>query len=189
MGKLIYTAITSLDGYIADEDGSFDWSMPDAEVHAFVNDLASTVGTQLFGRRMYEVMSFWETADELQDAPPEIREFTRLWQASDKVVYSTTLDAVSTARTTLERSFDPEAVRQWKFESDQDLSVGGANLAAEAIAAGLVDEVHLFITPVIVGGGLAALPANLRRRLELLDDHRFASGVVHLRYAVTDIPV
>lgn len=185
MGKLIYSAITSLDGYLADAEGRFDWSMPDREVHAYVNELQRTIGTYLFGRRMYEVMSFWETADELTDEPREIADFAAQWLDADKVVYSTTLDAVSTARTRLERSFDPEAVRRLKAESERDLSVGGPHLAAEAIAAGLVDEVQLFISPVTVGGGLRALPSNLRRRFELLDERRFAAGVVHLRYAVS----
>lgn len=189
MGKLIYSAITSLDGYLADEEGRFEWSMPDREVHAYINELERSVGTYLYGRRMYEVMTFWETADELTDEPPEIADFAELWLAADKIVYSTTLDAVATARTRLERSFDPEAVRAWKAASERDLSVGGPHLAAEAIAAGLVDEVHLFISPVTVGGGLRALPSNLRRRLELLDVHRFSGGVVHLHYAVTDAPV
>ncbi|MBD8534180.1 dihydrofolate reductase family protein [Plantibacter sp. VKM Ac-2885] len=189
MGRLIYSAISSLDGYLADEEGHFDWSAPDAEVHAFVNELSRPIGTYLFGRRMYEIMTFWETADELPDEPREIADFAALWLAADKVVYSTSLDAVSTARTTLERSFDPEAVRRWKAESDRDLSVGGPHLAAEAMAAGLVDEVQLFLSPVIVGGGLRALPANLRRRLELVDERRFEAGVVHLRYTVTGEPV
>lgn len=189
MGKLIYSAISSLDGYLADEDGRFDWGEPDAEVHTFVNELSRSIGTHLFGRRMYEIMTFWETADELPDEPVEVMDYAALWLDTDKVVYSTSLDAVSTARTRLERSFDPEAVRRWKAASERDLSVGGPNLASEAMAAGLVDEVHLFLVPVIIGGGLRALPANLRRRLELVDERRFEAGVVHLRYTVTGEPV
>lgn len=186
MGKLIYTAITSLDGFSADAEGAFDWSMPDAEVHAFVNRLESTVGTHLLGRRMYEVLRFWDTDDALADEAPEVREYAELWRGIDKIVYSTTLDEVSAPRTRLERSFDPAAVRRWKAESERDLSVGGPHLAAEAMAAGLVDELHLYLSPIIVGGGLRALPENLLRPLELLDERRFSGGVVHLRYAVTD---
>jgi dihydrofolate reductase len=182
MAKLIYSAITSLDGYIADEDGNFDWAAPDEEVHAFVNDLERPVGTYLYGRRMYEVMAFWETAHTFADQRPVMRDFAKLWQAADKVVYSKTLAAVSSAKTRIERDFDPEAVRQLKASAGRDLSVGGPHLAAEAIKAGLVDEYHLFLVPFMVGGGNQSLPDNVRVQLELLDERRFGGGVVFLRY-------
>jgi dihydrofolate reductase len=182
MAKLIYSAITSLDGYVADEDGTFDWAAPDEEVHAFVNDLERPIGTYLYGRRMYEVMVAWETMHTQADQPPVIEDYTRIWQAADKIVYSTTLEAVSSARTRIERVFDPEAVRQLKASAERDLSVGGPTLAAQALTAGLVDEIHLFIAPVIVGGGTHALPSGIHLTLDLLEEHRFASGVVHLHY-------
>jgi dihydrofolate reductase len=182
MAKLIYSAITSLDGYVADEDGNFDWAVPDEEVHAFVNDLERPVGTYLYGRRMYEVMAGWETASTLADQPPLMRDFAQVWQAADKVVYSTTLEMVSSARTRIERAFDPEAVRRMKASAERDISVGGPDLAAHAFRAGLVDECHLFLTPIVVGGGTQALPDDLRQRLELLDERRFGNGVVHLHY-------
>ena len=181
MAKLIYSAITSLDGYIADEDGKFDWSAPDEEVHTFVNDLSRPVGTYLLGRRMYEVLVYWETID-LADQPPVMRDFAEIWQAADKIVYSRTLETVSSARTRIERDFDPEAVRQLKAEAGRDLAVGGPDLAAQAIAAGLVDEYQLFVTPMVVGGGNQALPDKVRLKLELLDERRFGNGTVHLRY-------
>jgi dihydrofolate reductase len=182
MAKLIYSAITSLDGYIADEDGNFDWAAPDEEVHAFVNDLERPVGTYLYGRRMYEVMAFWETAHTFADQRPVMRDFAKLWQAADKVVYSRTLAGVSSARTRIERDFDPEAVRQMKASAGRDLTVGGPHLAAQAIRAGLVDEYQLFLVPFMVGGGNQSLPDNVRVQLELLDERRFGSGVVYLRY-------
>ncbi len=182
MVKLIYSAITSLDGYIADEDGNFDWAAPDEEVHAFVNDLERPVGTYLYGRRMYEVMVFWETAHTFADQRPVMQDFAKIWQAADKVVYSTTLAAVSSARTRIERDFDLEAVRRMKASAGRDLSVGGPHLAAEAIRAGLVDEYQLFLTPFVVGGGNQSLPDNVRVQLELLDERRFGGGVVFLRY-------
>jgi len=181
MAKLIYSAITSLDGYVADEDGNFDWAAPDEEVHSFVNDLERPVGTYLYGRRMYEVMVFWETAHTLGDQP-FIQDFAEIWQAADKIVYSKTLAAVSSARTRIERDFDPEAVRQLKARGGGDITVGGPDLAAEAIKAGLVDEYHLFMAPIVVGGGKQSLPSNVRLQLELLDERRFGNGVVHLRY-------
>jgi dihydrofolate reductase len=187
VAKLIYAAIASLDGYVADANGDFDWSAPDEEVHSFVNDLQRPIGTYLYGRRLYDVMAYWETAS-IAGEPEVMRDFSELWKAADKVVYSTTLEHVSTARTRLERSFDPDAVRQLKETVDRDLSIGGPTLAAHAIAAGLVDELHLFLTPVVVGGGTPALPAGVRVDLHLLDEHRFASGVVHLRYRVGDAP-
>jgi dihydrofolate reductase len=182
MAKLIYSAITSLDGYVADEEGNFDWAAPDEEVHTFVNDLERPVGTYLYGRRMYEVMVYWETAQTLPDQPPVFEDFTKIWQAADKIVYSKTLETVSSSRTRIERDFDPEAVRQIKAAGGRDISVGGPDLAAQAIKAGLVDEYHLFLTPIVVGGGKRSLPDNVRVRLELLDEHRFSNGVVHLHY-------
>ena len=182
MAKLIYSAITSLDGYVADEDGNFDWSAPDEEVHTFVNDLQRPIGAYLYGRRMYEVMAYWETAHTLADAPAHVRDFTTIWQAADKVVYSRTLETASSARTRIERDFDPAGIRQLKAATGRDLTVAGPDLAGQAIKAGLVDEYHLFVTPIVVGGGKAVLPNDVRLRLELLDERRFGNGVVHLRY-------
>ena len=182
MAKLIYSAITSLDGYVADEDGNFDWAAPDEEVHSFVNDLERPVGTYLYGRRMYEVMVYWETAHTLADQPLLIQDFAEIWQAADKIVYSKTLETVSSARTRVERDFDPEPVRQMKESAGRDISVGGPDLAAQAIKAGLVDEFHLFLTPIVVGGGQQSLPDNVRLKLELLSERRFDHGVVHLHY-------
>ena len=182
MSKLVYTGISSLDGYIADASGNFDWAAPDEEVHAFINDLERATGTYLFGRRMYEVMVFWETAHTLPDEPPVIRDFAQLWLAADKIVYSTTLDTVSSARTRIERDFDPEAVRRLKATAEHDISVGGPTLAAHAIRAGLVDEYQLFVAPVAVGGGTPFLPDGIRLDLDLLDERRFRSGFVYLRY-------
>ena len=182
MAGLIYSAIASLDGYIEDVDGNFDWAMPDEEVHAFINDLDRPLGTNLYGRRMYETMAGWETDPTLAEQSPLMRDFAQLWQAADKIVYSRTLDAVPTARTRIERDFDPDAVRKMKASAGQDMIVGGANLAAQAFGAGLVDECHLFVAPVVVGGGKRALPANVRVMLELLDERRFGNGMVYLRY-------
>jgi dihydrofolate reductase len=181
MAKLIYSAITSLDGYVADEDGNFDWAAPDEEVHTFVNDVERSVGTYLFGRRMYEVMVAWETMP-LGDQPPVVRDFAEIWRAADKVVYSKTLQTVSSARTRTERDFDAEAVRRMKVTARRDISVGGPNLAAQAIEAGLVDECHLYFTPIVVGAGTRSLPNDVRVKLELLDERRFGNGVVHLHY-------
>jgi dihydrofolate reductase len=182
VAKLIYSAITSLDGYIADEDGNFDWAAPDAEVHAFVNDLERPIGTYLYGRRMYEVMAGWENMPGLATQPPVSQDFAAIWRAAEKIVYSTTLQAASSARTQIERAFDPDAVRHLKAASGRDLTVGGPELAAHALKAGLVDECRLFLTPIIVGGGNPALSTHVRLRLELLDERRFGSGVVYLRY-------
>jgi dihydrofolate reductase len=184
MAKLIYSAITSLDGYVADKSGNFEWAAPDAEVHAFVNECERTVGTYLYGRRMYETMVYWETVPTPPDQPPVERDYTEIWRTADKVVYSTTLpaDAVSSARTRLERTFEPDTIAQMKAAAETDISVGGPNLAGHAISAGLVDEIHLFLTPIVVGGGAAALPDDVRVELELLDDRRFADGTVYLRY-------
>jgi dihydrofolate reductase len=182
MAKLIYTALMSLDGYVADEDGKFDWAEPDEEVHAFVNELERPVGTHLYGRRLYEVLVAWETMHELPDQPRHILDYAEIWQAADKIVYSRTLETPSSARTRIERDFDREAVREMKATADRDLLIGGPELAAVAIRAGLVDEYHLFQAPVVVGGGKRALPDDLRVDLELLDTGRFSSGFVYLRY-------
>jgi dihydrofolate reductase len=181
MGRLIFTAICSLDGYVADPRGDFGWSAPDEEVHAFVNDLERPIGTYLLGRRMYDVLSVWETMD---DPAPVMRDYAEIWRAAKKVVYSRTLEAPRTARTRVEREFEPDAVRRLKAAAERDLSVSGPTLAAQAFAAGLVDEVQLFLSPVVVGGGTAALPSGLRLDLRLLDQRQFSGGVVLLRYAV-----
>jgi dihydrofolate reductase len=182
MAKLIYSAITSLDGYVADKDGNFDWAAPDEDVHRFVNDLERPIGTYLYGRRMYETMVFWETAHTLADEPPVVRDYAQIWQTADKVVFSRTLETLSSARTRIERDFHPDAIRQIKARADRDLSVGGPDLAGQAIRAGLVDECHLFLNPVVVGGGNPSLPSDVRVKLELLDERRFDNGVVHLHY-------
>ena len=182
MAKLIYAAMTSLDGYIEDEGGNFDWAEPDEEVHAFVNDLERPVGTYLYGRRMYELMVGWETDPTLAAQSPLMRDFAEIWQAAEKIVYSKTLEQVSTARTRIERDFDAAAVRQLKASAERDLAVGGPELAAYAFRAGLVDECHLFLTPIVVGGGKPSLPHRVRLQLELLEERRFGSGVVFLKY-------
>jgi dihydrofolate reductase len=181
IAKLIYSTITSLDGYVADEDGNFDWAEPDEEVHSFVNDLYRPVGTFLCGRRLYEVLVAWETIS-LDDQPPFIQDFAEIWRAADKIVYSKTLETVSSARTRIERDFDPGAVRQLKASAERDIIVGGPTLAAQAFKAGLVDELHLVVAPVVVGGGKQSLADNVRLKLELLDERRFGNGMVHLRY-------
>jgi dihydrofolate reductase len=180
MAKLIYSAIASLDQYVEDEHGKFDWAAPDEEVHAFVNELERPIGTYLYGRRMYETMVYWETAGEGE--PEVISEYAEIWRAADKIVYSRTLESTQTARTRLERELDPNAIRALKRSAESDISVGGAAFAGQALAAGLVDECHLFLHPIIVGAGKRALPAGVNVRLELLDQRRFASGVVYLRY-------
>ena len=182
MATLVYSVISSLDGYIADEDGNFDWAMPDEEVHAFVNDLERPLGTYLYGRRMYEMMVGWETDPALAEQSPLMRDFAEIWQAADKIVYSKTLEAVSTASTRIERDFDPEAVRRMKASAGRDVVVGGAELAAQAFRAGLVDECHLFVAPIVVGGGKPALPKGVRVKLELLEERSFGNGMVYLRY-------
>jgi dihydrofolate reductase len=181
VAKLNYSAIASLDGYVADEAGEFDWAAPDEEVHAFVNELERPAGTYLYGRRMYEVMAAWETLP-LAEQPPAMRDFAEIWRAADKIVYSRTLETAATARTRIEREFDPDAVRQLKATAGSDLSIGGPELAGHALAAGLVDELQLFLVPVIVGGGKRALPDDVRLELELLDERRFRDGTVYLRY-------
>jgi dihydrofolate reductase len=185
VAKLVYTAIASLDGYIEDEAGKFDWAAPGDEVHAFVNDLERDVGTYLYGRRMYETMQYWETSPSGQDQTEVTRDFAEIWRAADKVVYSRTLETAATARTRIEREFDPEAVGQLKATNSSDITVGGPELAAHAFRAALVDECHLFLTPIIVGGGKRALPDDVRLELDLLDERRFGNGTVFLRYGVT----
>ena len=179
MAILTYVAIASLDGYVEDEQGKFDWVAPDEEVHAFVNDLERPVGTYLYGRRMYETMAYWETDD---DRPPVYQDYAEIWRAADKVVYSRTLQTVSSARTRIEREFDAAAIKRLKETSRSNIAIGGAELAGQAIAEGLVDECHLLLGPVLVGGGKRALPAGVHTELELLDERRFCNGVVYLRY-------
>jgi dihydrofolate reductase len=182
MARLIYSAICSLDGYIEGADGRFEWAAPGEEVHAFISELERPVGTYLYGRRMYETLVYWETADTGDSAV--LREWSEIWKAAEKVVYSRTLTEVSSARTRIERDFDTDAIRRLKQESRADLTVGGPELAGQALAAGLVDELQLFLHPVVVGGGKHALPAGVRLALELVDERRFTGGVVFLRYHV-----
>jgi dihydrofolate reductase len=184
MAKLTYATICSLDGYIA-EPGVSDWAMPDEEVHQFVNDLERPIGTYLYGRRMYEMMVFWETAGAAPDEPPVFHDYAEIWRASDKVVYSRTLQEVSSARTRIEPEFDPDAVRRLKQSAAADIAIAGPELAGQAIAAGLVDECRLFLCPVVTGGGKRALPDMARGQLELLDERRFSSGVVHVHYRMS----
>jgi len=183
VARLIYSAITSLDGYVADEDGQFDWAEPDEQVHAFVNDLMRSIGTHLYGRRMYETMIAWETMDTTGQSRV-MQDFAELWRAADKVVYSRTLETASSPKTRIERDFDAGAVRRLKASAGHDLLVGGPEVAAHAFEAGLVDECHLFVVPFLVGGGTRSLPAEVREPLELLDERRFDSGVVHLHYRI-----
>ena len=184
MAKLIYSAITSLDGYVEDEEGKFDWAAPDDEVHAFVNDLERPIGTYLYGRRMYETMVYWETVSTGTEQMAVMRDFAAIWRAAEKIVYSRTLQTVSSARTRIERDFDIDAIRRLKQTSGTDITIGGAELAGQAIRAGLVDECDLFLTPVVVGGGKRALPDKVRTPLQLLGERRFGSGVVLLQYRV-----
>ena len=172
----------SLDGYVADRDGNFDWAAPDEEVHGFVNDLERPIGTYLLGRRMYETLQYWEDPPGLADEPPVIQDFAAIWRSADKVVYSKTLVNPSTAKTRIEREFDPDAIRRMKAAASRDITVGGPHLAAEAIRAGLVDEYDLIVFPVVVGGGNRALPDDVRLQLELVDERRFRGGAVHLHY-------
>ncbi len=185
MARLIYSAIASLDGYVEDEQGGFEWAAPDQEVHAFVNNLERPVGVYLYGRRMYETMLFWETEGTGSDQPAVMRDFAEIWRAADKVVYSRTLQTVSSERTRIERDLDPDAIHRLKETSGSDIAIGGAELAGQAIAAGLVDEVHLLLGPIVVGGGKRALPSNVRAQLELMDERRFRNGVVHLHYRMS----
>jgi len=182
VAKLIYTTITSLDGYVADEEGNFDWAAPDEEVLASVNELERPVGTYLYGRRMYQTMVFWETANFSAGPSQLMQDFAEIWRAADKIVFSTTVETASSARTKIERALGPEAVWQLKAASGRDITVGGPNLAGQAIKAGLVDEYHFFVTPIMVGGGKRSLPEDVRLRLELLAERRFSNGTVHLHY-------
>jgi dihydrofolate reductase len=184
MGKLIYSAITSLDGYVEDTHGKFGWAAPDEEVHAFVNDLERPIATYLYGRRMYDTMAFWETATG-REQPPVFRDYAEIWRATEKIVYSRTLQAASSARTRIERDFSPGAIRELKSASGSDMTIGGSELAGQAIAAGLVDECQLFLSPVVVGGGKRALPEHVRADLELLNERRFKSGVVYVQYRMS----
>ncbi len=184
MGKLVYAANISLDGFLEDETGAFDWSVPDEDIHAFWNEHERRIGTSLYGRRMYETMKIWERDDWLADEPRVVREYAEIWRDADKVVYSSSLTEVTTARTRIERQFEPEAVQRFKETSDADLSIGGASIAAEAFRHGLVDECVLLLCPVLVGGGKPALPRGERLDLKLLDQRRFDNGAVYVRYAV-----
>lgn len=184
MAKLIYSAITSLDGYITDKDGNFDWAVPDEAVHTFLNDLEQSAGTYLYGRLMYDTMRVWETDPTLAEHSPYTRDYAAVWQAADKIVYSKTLERASTARTRIERTFDPEAVRQIKARAGRDILIGGPDLASQAIRAGLVDEYHVVISPCVVGGGKPSFPTDVRVQLELLDERRFGNGMVYLRYQI-----
>lgn len=184
MAHLIYSAISSLDGYIEDPDGKFDWAMPDEEVHRFINNLERAAGTYLYGRRMYETMRVWETDPTLAAQSELLRDFAELWQAADKIVYSKTLEAVSTRKTQIERNFDPEAIRQLKEAAEQDILIGGPAVAAHAFRSELIDECQLFLTPIVVGGGKQSLPNNVRLDLELLEERRFGNGMIFLRYRV-----
>jgi dihydrofolate reductase len=183
--KLIYSTIASLDGYVADQNGNFDWGAPDEEVHTFVNNLERRVGTYLYGRRMYEVLAVWERPEAFDDPSPVILDYAQIWQGADKVVYSRTLSSTSTARTRIERDFDLAAVRELKASAHRDIAVGGPELAAHAIRGGLVDEYHVFLAPIIVGGGTPSLPDDVRVELDLVDERRFASGFVYLHYQLT----
>jgi dihydrofolate reductase len=184
MAKLIYSAIASLDEYVEDDEGQIDWAAPDDEVHGFVNDVERPIGTYLYGRRMYETMVFWETVSTAADQPSVTRDFAEIWRGAEKIVYSRTLQTVSSARTRIERDFDADAIRRLKQTSGRDITIGGAELAGQAIKLGLVDECHLFLAPIVVGGGKRALPDSVRTRLELLSARRFESGFVHLHYRV-----
>lgn len=182
MARLIYSALLSLDGYVADKKGNFDWGEPDEEVHSFINDLQRPIGTYLYGRRLFEVMLAWESPEMLTDQPAYIRDFAEIWQAADKIVYSTSLETVSSSKTRIERDFDPGAIRDMKAAATRDITIGGPELAAHAFTAGLIDECHLFLAPIVVGGGKRYLPDGVRMELELVDEHRFGNGMVFLRY-------
>ena len=184
MGNLIYSMITSLDGYISDERGRFDWAEPDEETHTFVNDLERPIGTYLYGRRMYEVMSYWGAEVDDTDQPPYVRDYTKIWRAADKIVFSTSSGSVSSGRTRIEPSFDADDIRRLKASTTHDISIGGPVIAAQAFAAGLIDEYRAFIAPVVVGGGARSLPDGMRLDLELTDEHRFGNGSIYVRYRV-----
>jgi len=185
MAKLVYVTNTSLDGYMEDLDGDINWGTPDEEYFGFINDIERGIGTNLYGRRMYEAMVYWETAP-MAGQSHWIAEFTESWRSSAKIVFSRSLTSVSSARTTLEREFDVDAIRQLKESASLDLTVGGAEIAARAFRAGLVDECHLFFWPVVLGGGKGALPEGARFTLELVDQNRLRSGIAHLHYRVTE---
>jgi dihydrofolate reductase len=187
MAHLIYSAITSLDGYIEDKNGNFDWAVPDDEVHTFINNLERAAGTHLYGRRMYETLMVWETDPNLAAMSPLYRDFAEIWQSADKIVYSSTLQVVSTRKTRIERTFDPGAIRRMKETAKQEILIGGPDLAAHAFRAGLIDECHLFLTPILVGGGKRSLPEDVRLNLELMDERRFGNGMVFLRYRVRNV--
>jgi len=188
MGKLIYLISTSLDGYVADKNGKFDWSMPSEESHAFVNDTLRNVGTILMGRNLYETMKVWDeiptegTGGPMDGPSPAMNDYAKIWKAAKKIVYSTTLSEVTTADTTLERSFDPSAIQKLVAESDKDFDIGGPHLAAQAIKAGIVDEYHQIIVPIIIGGGNYWLPKDVKIQLKLADLRKFENGFVHLQY-------
>lgn len=182
MATLVYSAVASFDGYVADKDGKFDWAEPDEEVHAFINELERPIGTYLYGRNMYETMVYWETAQSAVEQTPVLREFAQIWKAADKIVFSKALESVSSGKTRIESNFDPERVRKIKEQTGGAISIGGASLASGAIRAGLVDEWHFFVVPVIVGGGRRALPDGFNQKLELLDQRRFGNGTVFLHY-------
>jgi dihydrofolate reductase len=184
IGKLIYSALASLDGYVADENGKFDWAMPDEEVHAFVNDLERNIGTHLYGRRMYEVMKVWESDEVFEGQPAEMRDYAEVWRAAEKIVFSRSLKEVETARTRLERCFEPATIEELKGSEEHDISIGGSELAGQALEAGLIDEIHLLLSPVVVGAGKSALPIHSQIPLRLLADRRFANGTIHLHYRV-----
>jgi len=182
MAHLIYSAISSLDGYIEDTDGNFDWAMPDEEVHRFINNLERTAATYLYGRRMYKTMMVWETDPNLAADSPLTQDFAEIWQAANKIVYSKTLAAASTRNTQIERNFNPEAIQQLKKTAQDDILIGGPELAAHAFRTGLIDGCHLFLTPIIVGGGKQSFPDRFRLEFEILEERRFGNGTVFLRY-------
>ena len=185
MAKLIYSMLTSLDGYTEDKHGRFGWGAPeDEEVHSYINELASSFGTYLYGRRMYETMVYWETAHTVRDQPQFVLDWARQWQAAEKIVYSRTLAEPRSARTRIEREFDPDAVRRLKADAEHDITVNGPELAAHALRAGLVDELQMFVCPVVLGGGKRFFPDGVRTDLELVEERAFRKGVVVLRYAV-----
>ncbi|THG29275.1 dihydrofolate reductase family protein [Naasia lichenicola] len=185
MGRLIYASIVSLDGYVADAAGRFDWSEPDDEVHRFVNEIQRPIGTHLYGRRLYDVLVAWETWDVTRE-PEVIRDYAEIWRGADKVVYSRTLQEPKSARTRIVEEFDVTAVVELKATSATDILIGGPEIAALALAAGIVDEIHLLVSPVVVGAGNPAFPDDLALSLELTAEHRFGNGVVHLQYSVLE---
>ncbi len=185
MAKLIYTAITSLDGYVEDKQGKFDWAMPDEEVHAFANDLERPIGTHLYGRRMYETMKVWDNDEILEGQPQVMRDYAEIWRGADKIVYSRSLEEVETTRTRLQRTFDPEATRALKESEQRDISVGGAELAGQALDAGLIDELQLLLVPGVVGSGKPALQTKSHTALKLLSQQGFAGGTIYLHYRVS----